>query len=75
MLLTMLGARPPDGQHDVGIADRLGVGLGDLRARRLVVLIGEVGPRARRRSETVTLAPALTSFFTVSGVSPMRGSS
>ena len=38
-----LGAGASDGQHDIGIADGLGVGLGDLRAGRLVVLIGKVG--------------------------------
>ena len=44
------GARPPDGQHDIGIADGLGVGLGDLGACGAVILIGEVGSLACART-------------------------
>jgi len=40
-------AWPPDREHDVGIGDRVGVGLGDLRAGFLVVIVREMGPEPR----------------------------
>jgi len=40
----------PDGEHDIGIGNRLGVALGDLGAGGAVILVGEMRPEARARA-------------------------
>ena len=45
--LDDVGARPPHGEHDIGAGHCVGIRSGDLGARLLVVLIGEMRPETR----------------------------
>ncbi len=49
--LDEVRARPPHREHDIGARDRLLVGLGDLGAGRLVVIVGEMRPEPRARAQ------------------------
>ncbi len=45
--LDDVGARPPHGEHDIGAGHCVGIRAGDIGARLLVVLIGEMRPEPR----------------------------